>query len=112
MDKILKVDDPVGAIGVHGICGATGTLLVGLFATDGGLFYGGGFTLFGVQLIGVLAVAAWTVATMSILFLVIKKTIGLRVSAEEEIDGLDLHEHGLVSSYADFEIKPNLKDVI
>lgn len=112
VDKILKVDDPVGAIGVHGICGATGTLLVGLFATDGGLFYGGGLALLGVQLIGVLAVAAWTVATMSILFLVIKKTIGLRVSAEEEIDGLDLHEHGLVSSYADFEIKPNLKDVI
>lgn len=112
VDKILKVDDPVGAIGVHGICGATGTLLVGLFATDGGLFYGGGFTLFGVQLLGVLAVAAWTVATMSIVFLVIKKTIGLRVSAEEEIDGLDLHEHGLVSSYADFEVKPNLKDVI
>lgn len=112
VDKVLKIDDPVGAIGVHGITGALGTILVGVFATDGGLLYGGGATLLGVQLLGVVAIAAWTIVTMTIVFLVIKNTIGLRVSEEEEIQGLDLHEHGLSSSYADFEVKPNLKDVI
>ncbi|MDF2614149.1 MAG: ammonium transporter [Clostridia bacterium] len=112
VDKKLKIDDPVGAIGVHGICGSLGTILVGLFAVDGGLFYGGGFKYLGVQILGVAAVAVWTMITISIVFFVIKKTIGLRVSAEEEVDGLDLHEHGLSSSYADFEVKSHLKDVI
>ena len=102
IDKVLKVDDPVGAVGVHGICGAAGTIMVGLFAVDGGLFYGGGASLLGVQVIGVLAVAAWVVVTMGITFFIIKKTVGLRVTAAEEIAGLDVEEHGLVSSYADF----------
>ncbi|MFR4251417.1 MAG: ammonium transporter [Christensenellales bacterium] len=102
IDKKLKVDDPVGAVGVHGLCGATGTLLTGLFAVDGGVFYGGGFHFFGVQALGVVSVIAWVVVTMTIVFTIIKKTIGLRVSAEEEIVGLDIKEHGLASSYADF----------
>lgn len=102
IDQKLKIDDPVGAIGVHGMCGATGTLLTGLFAKDGGLFYGGGFRFFGVQLLGVAVVIAWVAVTMTIVFLIIKKTIGLRVSEEEEIAGLDIMEHGLTSGYADF----------
>ena len=102
IDKGLKVDDPVGAIGVHGLCGATGTILTGVFALDGGLFYGGGFAFLGTQLLGVLSVAAWVGVTMTLVFLVIRKTIGLRVSREEELDGLDIHEHGIASSYADF----------
>lgn len=102
IDKVLKVDDPVGAIGVHGLCGAGGTLMVGLFAVDGGLFYGGGFSYLGVQAAGVGTVAAWVATTMFIVFLIIKKTVGLRVSPAEEIAGLDVKEHGLISSYADF----------
>ena len=102
IDKILKIDDPVGAIGVHGLCGATGTLLTGLFAVDGGVFYGGGFQFLGVQALGVISVIAWVAVTMTVVFFLIKKTVGLRVSREEEIAGLDLKEHGLVSSYADF----------
>lgn len=102
IDKVLKVDDPVGAIGVHGLCGATGTILVGVFATDGGLLYGGGLKYVGIQALGVLAVAAWVAITMLIVFNIIKKTVGLRVSREEEIAGLDMEEHGLSSSYADF----------
>ena len=102
VEKVLKIDDPVGAIGVHALNGAFGTLAVGLFATDGGLFYGGGFKSFGVQVLGVAAVAAWVLVTMTIVFFCIKKTVGLRVSKHEEIVGLDIEEHGLVSSYADF----------
>ncbi len=102
IDKVAKIDDPVGAIGVHGLCGATGTLLVGIFATDGGLLYGGGFNYLGIQLLGVVSVAAWVTVTMVIFFTIINKTVGLRVSREEEIAGLDIEEHGLVSSYADF----------
>ena len=102
IDKVLKIDDPVGAIGVHGMCGAAGTLMVGLFATDGGLFYGGGFTFLGVQALGVISVIAWVAVTMTIVFFLIKKTVGLRVSKEEEIAGLDSREHGIESSYADF----------
>lgn len=102
IDKVLKIDDPVGAIGVHGLCGASGTIMVGLFALDGGLFYGGGVQMLGVQVLGVAAVAAWVAITMIIVFTIIKKTVGLRVSAAEEIAGLDVEEHGLVSSYADF----------
>lgn len=101
-DKVAKIDDPVGAISVHGVCGALGTILVGFFAVDGGLLYGGGVNLLLVQLAGVLAVAAWVTITMIIVFTIIKYTVGLRVSKEVEIDGLDIHEHGLVSAYADF----------
>lgn len=97
----LQVDDPVGAVAVHGICGALGTALVGLFAVDGGLFYGGGFSLLGVQLVGVGAVAVWTLGTAYILFKVIAATVGLRVSKEVELEGLDLAEHGSIS-YPDF----------
>lgn len=102
IDKVVKIDDPVGAIGVHGLCGAVGTILVGVLATDGGLLYGGGFKMVGVQILGVVVVAAWVTVSMSIVFTLIKKTVGLRVSAAEEIAGLDLEEHGLISSYADF----------
>jgi len=93
IDKKLKVDDPVGAISVHGVAGAIGTLLVGVFATDGGLLYGGGFAQLKVQAIGVFAIGAWAIVTSFIVFYVLKKTIGVRVSKEEEIDGLDIHEH-------------------
>ncbi|MBM6937433.1 ammonium transporter [Pseudoflavonifractor phocaeensis] len=101
-DKVAKIDDPVGAISVHGVCGAMGTLLTGLLDVDNGLFYGGGVRMFGVQLLGVAAVLAWVLVTMTVIFQVIKHTIGLRASAQEEIDGLDLHEHGLPTAYADF----------
>ncbi len=102
IDKVLKIDDPVGAVGVHGICGALGTILTGLFALDGGLFYGGGASMLVTQTIGVVAVIAWVTVAITITFLILKHTIGLRVSREEEIAGLDIHEHGLVSAYADF----------
>lgn len=106
VEQKCKIDDPVGAIGVHGMCGALGTILVGFLAVDGGLFYNGGFDLLKVQIIGVLAVALWVTITMSIVFNVIKNTVGLRVTEEEEIKGLDIEEHGLVSSYADFMPTP------
>ncbi len=102
IDIKIKVDDPVGAVAVHCCNGIWGTIAVGLFSTQGGLFYGGGFRLLGVQLLGVVAVAAWTIVTMTVVFLIIKKTIGLRVSREEEIKGLDATEHNLPSAYADF----------
>ncbi len=102
IEKVLKIDDPVGAIGVHGLCGATGTILTGVFALDGGLLYGGGFSLLGVQTLGVLAVASWVGITMTVIFVVIKKTVGLRVSHSDELTGLDINEHGLINSYADF----------
>lgn len=102
VDQVLKIDDPVGAVGVHGACGALGTILTGVFATKGGLLYGGGSEMLVTQLIGVGSVALWVIVTMTIVFVAIDKTIGLRVSAEEEITGLDLEEHGLLSSYADF----------
>lgn len=101
-DSVLKIDDPVGAISVHGVCGASGTLLTGLFAVDGGVFYGGGFHFFLTQCIGVGVTALWTAVMITIVFLVIKATIGLRVSAEEELKGLDLTEHGLPSAYGGF----------
>ena len=93
LDQKLKIDDPVGAIG---------TILTGVFAVDGGLAYGGGFHLLGVQCLGVLAVMAWVLVTTTILFKAIDATLGLRVSEEEEIVGLDKLEHGLSSAYADF----------
>ena len=115
VEKRLKIDDPVGAITVHGLCGAAGTLSVGLFATAtageltgmgsiNGLFYGGGFAQLGVQALGVVAYLIWTLVTGFILFKTIKSTVGLRVSKEEEIMGLDLGEHG-TESYADFVLK-------
>ncbi len=113
IDKVCRIDDPVGAVGVHGCCGAAGTLLTGLLAvytgneiTNTGLFYGGGIRFFGIQLLGVVSVIAWVAVTMTIVFLIIKHTIGLRVSREEEIMGLDLPEHGLTSAYADFAPAP------
>jgi Amt family ammonium transporter len=94
IDKILKVDDPVGAVTVHGICGAIGTILVGLFATDGGLLYGDGAQLLGIQTLGVLAVFAWALALAFILFKTLKLTNGLRVERRVEEEGLDIYEHG------------------
>lgn len=102
IDKVCKIDDPVGAIGVHGMCGAAGTLLTGIFAVDGGLAYGGGFSFLGIQLLGVVSVILWVSVTMIITFRVLKHTIGLRASEEEETKGLDVTEHNLASSYADF----------
>lgn len=102
IEKKLKVDDPVGAISVHGVCGALGTILTGFFAIDDGLFYSGSFKFLGIQILGVICVMIWVIITMIIVFNIIKKTVGLRVSAEEEIEGLDKKEHGLESSYADF----------
>ena len=119
MDYKLHVDDPVGAVAVHCLNGIWGTLSVGLFATNTapgysianaageeltGLFYGGGFELMGLQLIGFAAVAGWTLVTITIAFLLIKATLGLRVSEEEEIIGLDATEHGLPSAYSGFAI--------
>jgi len=106
VDKVLKIDDPVGAIGVHGLAGAAGTLLTGVFSLEEGLAYGHGAGFLAVQAIGVLAVAAWVAVTMGIVFTIIKKTIGLRVTHAEEIAGLDVTEHGIASSYADFMISP------
>ncbi len=102
IDIKLKLDDPVGAVAVHGANGIWGTLAVGLFAVEGGLFYGGGFELLGIQAIGITLIIIWTAVTMSITFALIKKFHGLRVSKEEELLGLDSTEHGLDSSYADF----------
>lgn len=119
LDYKLRVDDPVGAVAVHMMNGIWGTVSVGFFATDTapgysianasgqelvGLFYGGGFELLGLQLIGFISVAAWTAATITIVFLLIKATIGLRASQEEEIVGLDSMEHGLASAYSGFSI--------
>lgn len=115
LDNVLRVDDPVGAVAVHMMNGIWGTIAVGLFATSSapgfevagikeGLFYGGGFEQLGLQFIGIFATAAWTVVTITITFLVLKHTIGLRVSEEEEIVGLDACEHGLPSAYAGFGI--------
>jgi ammonium transporter, Amt family len=108
LDKVLHIDDPVGAISVHGLCGAWGTLAVGIFASKeyggiSGLLDGGGFTLLGSQFIGVAAVFSWCMLTGLIMFSLIKLTIGLRVSAEEERRGLDITEHG-VESYSGFQI--------
>lgn len=104
IDLVLKIDDPVGAISVHGVCGCFGTVLVGFFAVDGGLLYGGGTALLVTQIIGVVSVFVWTAATSLLLFGVIKATLGLRVSEEEEVRGLDIGEHGM-EAYAGFEMK-------
>jgi len=97
IDRKLKVDDPVGAVSVHGVCGAFGTLMVGFFSADAalpGLFYGGSVGVLGSQAIGVLAFAVWAAITGTILFTILKYTIGLRVSSREEEIGLDYFEHG------------------
>ncbi len=111
LDYKLHVDDPVGAVAVHMMNGIWGTIAVGLFATSSapessidGLFYGGGFHQLGLQLIGVAAVAAWAAVCITITFVVVKSTIGLRVTEEEEIVGLDATEHGLASAYSGFSI--------
>ncbi len=119
LDYKLHIDDPVGAVAVHCLNGIWGTIAVGLFATNTapgysiansagqelvGLFYGGGFELLGLQLLGFVSVAAWTAVTIAVVFLIIKKTVGLRVSKEEEIEGLDKTEHGLASAYSGFLI--------
>ncbi len=107
------IDDPVGAVSVHGVCGAFGGIAVGLFGNPAiieandigigaGLFYGGGFSQLGIQLLGVVAIVAWAAACSIVLFLAIKRTIGLRVTDDEEIEGLDISEHALVNAYADF----------
>ncbi|MDO4920212.1 MAG: ammonium transporter [Phascolarctobacterium sp.] len=101
-DHTLKIDDPVGAISVHGVCGAFGTIATGLFALDGGLLYGGGTDFLLIQILGVVVVAVYVAIAMTIIFKVLDKIFGLRVSEEEEIKGLDMEEHGLLSSYADF----------
>ena len=108
LDLKLHIDDPVGAVGVHLANGVWGTLAVGLLANPDapagleGLFYTGSFELLAIQTLGILAILAWTVVTMTLTFFIIKKTVGLRVSKEEEIKGLDSTEHGLPSAYADF----------
>ena len=105
-DKIAKIDDRVGAVSVHCVCGATGTILTGLFATgvttEAGLFYGGGVHLLAVQAAGVVSVAVYVAVVITIVFLAIKYTIGLRADAEDEIAGLDVSEHGLLTAYAGF----------
>ena len=125
LDQKLHIDDPVGAVAVHCLNGIWGTLAVGLFATDAapgysiadasgtrmtGLFYGGGFKLLSLQLLGFAAVAAWTAVTITVTFLLIKKIIGLRASKEEELVGLDRTEHGLPSAYAGFSMLPDTID--
>ena len=127
LDYVLRIDDPVGAVAVHMMNGIWGTIAVGLFATNSapgysiadskgnelvGLFYGGGFKLLGLQLTGFVAVAAWTAVTITIVFLIIKATLGLRVTEEEEIIGLDPTEHSLPSAYAGFAIMDVSGDVM
>ena len=125
LDYKLHVDDPVGAVAVHCLNGIWGTFAVGLFATPSapgysiadssgtqlcGLFYGGGFKLLGLQTTGILSVAAWTAVTITLTFLIIRKTVGLRVSRDEETLGLDVTEHGLPSAYAGFAMLPEYID--
>lgn len=110
-DKVAKIDDPVGAVSVHGVCGALGTILTGFFATgvstEKGVFYGGGFHFLGVQALGVVSVAVYVAVIITIVFTILKKTIGLRVIAEEEITGLDVTEHGLLTAYSGFAMLPD-----
>jgi len=106
IDRVLKVDDPVGAVSVHGVCGAWGTLAVGLFNTGSGLFYTGTFDQLGVQFVGVVTAFAWAFGLGLVLFFAIRKTIGLRVSREEEMRGLDVGEHGM-EAYSGFQIFSN-----
>jgi len=110
-DKVAKIDDPVGAVSVHCVCGATGTILTGLFATgvttEAGLFYGGGVHFLGIQVLGVFSVAVYVAVIITVVFLALKHTIGLRAKAEDEIAGLDVSEHGLLTAYAGFSLLPD-----
>ncbi len=125
LDFVLHVDDPLGAVAVHFVNGIWGTIAVGLFASPStpefaimdqygnemtGLFYGGGFRLLGLQLLGIITILAWTGVTITITFLIIKATNGLRVSEEDEITGLDQTEHGLASAYADFALSSSINN--
>ena len=111
VDRVLKVDDPVGAIGVHGFCGILGTLCVGLFSTEKGLFYTGDISFFGVQVLGSVCVIVFSLVVMTLIFFLIKQTVGLRVSEKEEIEGLDSNEHGLNSAYGDF-VQNDYRDLL
>ncbi|MCF7945442.1 MAG: ammonium transporter [Spirochaetia bacterium] len=106
-DKVLHIDDPVGAISVHGVCGVWGTIAVGLFDTSNGFFYTGSFSQLGIQALGVISVFIWVVISAGIVFYAIKKTMGLRVTEDEELTGLDLMEHGS-ESYSGFQIFTNV----
>ncbi len=106
LDKVFHIDDPVGAVSVHGVCGVWGTIAVGLFANTNdlkGLFYGGGLKVLGVQTLGTLAIFAWVTVTAAVLFLILKATAGLRVSEHEELLGLDISEHA-TESYSGFQV--------
>ena len=103
IDHVLRIDDPVGAVSVHGVCGVWGTLSVGLFNMETGLFHGGGLTQLAVQALGALSAFLWAFGLGIALFYGIKKTIGLRVTAEEEFKGLDIGEHGM-EAYAVFQV--------
>jgi len=103
IDKVLKVDDPVGAVSVHGVCGLWGTLSCGLFNMESGLFYGGGLRQLGVQAIGAGTVFVWAFGFGLVLFYTLSKTVGLRVSSEEELKGLDIGEHGM-EAYSGFQV--------
>ena len=113
LDYKLRIDDPVGAVAVHCLNGIWGTLAVGLFATASapgndslvGLFYGGGLKLLGLQALGMVSIIGWTAVTITLFFLLLKQTLGLRVTAEEEITGLDITEHGLPSAYSGFAVQ-------
>jgi Amt family ammonium transporter len=120
IERVFKVDDPVGAVAVHGLNGVWGTIAIGLFAVPAvgeltgmgptaGLFYGGGVTQLGIQAVGTLSVAAWAFVTMGVLFFIMKKTIGVRVSPKEELEGLDISEH-FTSSYPEFG--PSAADIV
>ena len=118
-DKVAKIDDPVGAISVHGVCGSIGTILLGFFSTGGvpdvdgvypvmkGLFYGGGLKFLGVQTLGVVTVIAYVAVVITIVFMILKHTIGLRADASDEIAGLDVSEHGLLTAYAGIAMEPD-----
>lgn len=112
IDKKLHIDDPVGAIAVHGANGLWGTIACGLFSTSTGLFYTGNFSQLAVQLLGIVCIAAWTIVCMVALFQILKHTCGVRASRIEEIEGLDKHEHGLPSAYADFVAAPLAAEMI
>lgn len=101
----IKADDPVGAIAVHGVCGTFGTIAVGIFAENGGLLYGGGAKLLGIQVLGVLAISAWAFVSSYCVFSILKAMVGIRVSVQDEIEGLDVSEHGM-AAYDDLEDNP------
>lgn len=94
IDKICKIDDPVGAVSVHGVCGILGTLMTGMFAVDGGLFYGGGWHFLGVEALGSLVTCAWSFGLGLLTFVILKKVHGIRVEPRVEEEGLDIYEHG------------------